>query len=397
MILHTVLSGLGFFIFYQLFKQHAGWTFIQPLFPLGACYVLANSVAADWYLQGREKFRLIAIRNFILRSAGLVILFLLVRSPADYYTYYWIIVVSVILTAAYNLYWIQTDLRAEQTLPETGRTNWRELFIFFIATVFISITDFLDATFLGVLSNEAEVGFYTNAAKLVRLSLLVTLALNAVVFPQFAGFHSNEGSNRSREVLGRAIDWLIFLTIPVSILYLLFARELVHVFSGPAFEQSIASVQWMAPIPLFISLSNLLLYYGLSSRPHLHTRIAIGVAAGIAISAALNSWLIPQYGAMGAAMNSAITECGFMLFFLAVIKPVIPYASVGKAVVSCLVFIPIFKGITLLELSDFEKLLLGGMSCLGVYVGIQHFYWKHPFLDDLRKMLNSTSIHNRVN
>ena len=137
-----------------------------------------------------------------------------------------------------------------------------------------------------------------------------------MVFPQFSGIQAQQQPTRSVELLRKSVDWLIFLTIPISVLYLLFGKELVLVFSGPAFTNSISSVYWMAPIPLFISLSNLLLYYGLSSRPELQKRIAVGVAVGILISIGLNSWLIPLYGAKGAAMNSFLTELGFLIFFL---------------------------------------------------------------------------------
>jgi O-antigen/teichoic acid export membrane protein len=261
------------------------------------------------------------------------------------------------------------------------------MFLFFIATVFISITDYLDATLLGLLSNETEVGFYTNAAKLVRLSLLVTLALNAVVFPQFSGIQAQQQPTRSVELLRKSVDWLIFLTIPISVLYLLFGKELVLVFSGSAFTNSISAVYWMAPIPLFISLSNLLLYYGLSSRPELQKRIAVGVAVGIFISIGLNSWLIPLYGAKGAAMNSFLTELGFLIYFLLLIKPTIPVETMLKAGATALIFIPVSMGMEVTSWTNLTKLLVGGFSCLMLYVLIQHYIWKHPFLQEAQALL----------
>ena len=387
MRMHTLLGAIGFGIFYILFADHENWNYVMPLFPLGACYLIANSLASDWYLQGRQHFKTIAIRNLIFRGLGLVFIFLWVKSPSDYSIYYWIIVISVIATAIYNLVWIRRDLKNEAALPVSSSIDRKEMFLFFIATVFISITDYLDATLLGLLSNETEVGFYTNAAKLVRLSLLVTLALNAVVFPQFSGIQAQQQPTRSVELLRKSVDWLIFLTIPISVLYLLLGKELVLVFSGPAFTNSISSVYWMAPIPLFISLSNLLLYYGLSSRPELQKRIAVGVAVGILISIGLNSWLIPLYGAKGAAMNSFLTELGFLIFFLLLIKPTIPVETMLKAGATALIFIPVSMGMEATSWTNLTKLLVGGFSCLMLYGLIQHYIWKHPFLQEGLEMI----------
>jgi O-antigen/teichoic acid export membrane protein len=323
-----------------------------------------------------------------------VAIFLLIDSPAAYSTYYWIMVITVIVTAGYNLFWIRKDLKSDRNLPADTSINWKEMLLFFIATVFISITDYLDATMLGLLSREAEVGYYTNAAKLVRLSLLVTLALNAVVFPQFSRIQATNNPSRSHELLQKSIEWIIFLTIPVSLLYLLFGKELVLTFSGSGFANSIPAVQWMAPIPLFISLSNLLLYYGLSSRPELQKRIALGVVVGILISMGMNSWLIPRYGALGAALNSLLTELIFLIYFLVLIKPTLPYASIGKAVLTALIFIPIYWMMAATEWSNWSQLLIGSGSCLFLYAGVQHFFWKHAFMQELHDMFASSKKGN---
>lgn len=394
--IHTALGSIGFGLFYLLFSDHAHWNYIKPLFPLGACYLIANSLASDWYLQGRENFRGIAIRNLIFRSLGLIFIFGCVHTASDYMAYYWIIVISVIGSAIYNLTWIRNDLKKEKKEQVSGRIDPKELFLFFIATVFISITDFLDATMLGLLSKEAEVGFYTNAAKLVRLSLLITLALNAVVFPQFSGILAKEGKSRSRELLDQSIDWLLYLTIPISFLYLLYGGELIWVFSGAAFSDSVSAIQWMAPIPLFISLSNLLLYYGLSSRPELQKRIALGVAAGISISILLNTILIPLYGATGAAINSCITEGLFLIYFVFLIKPTIQYASVGKAALSCLLFLPVYAIISMTEWNAIWKLGIGGIASIALYSIMQHYFWKHRFLTELPKMFGLKKRENQL-
>jgi O-antigen/teichoic acid export membrane protein len=381
-----VLSLLGYGLFFLLTKDHSGWFFIHEVIPMGALFIFANSLSAEWYLQGKERFDIPAIRNLALRLLGLIAIIALIKSPSDYKIYYWIITITICLSALVNTLWIRNDLLKHPLQEANESFKWKELFLFYIGTVFISCTDFLDVTLLGVMSSEEQIGLYGNAAKLIRLSLLLPMALNLVVSPKFSGHHAKGNSMFATALLDRSISWITYLAIPISVLYLLYAKELVWVFSGSAFTGSIQAIRWMSGIPLFISLSNLLIYYGLSETNTKNKRsIAIGVGTGITISIGLNYWLIPLFGAIGAAMNSLLIEFGFMLFFLLLLKPSIDWKTQLKTCMTCLAFIPIYIILDGMELSNLVRLLLGGCTSGVIYLFIQHKIWNHPYITEISK------------
>ena len=377
--LHVTLSIVGFGVFFWLMRDRASGQFIQAILLIGFIQLLANTVSADWYLQGRARFDIPAIRNLCLRTMGLFAIFWIVLSPSDYVMYYWIIAISVCLAAGINAAWIIHDLKKEEAIESTTSIQWKELMLFFVGTVFVSSTDYLDATMLGLIRSEGEVGYYSNAAKLIRLSLVVPMALNLVISPQLSGHFALKDSQRSREILNQAVSWIIYLSLPICTLYLLYADQLIQLFAGDQFNPSIPLMRWMAGIPLFISLSNLFIYYGLFGLDRaLKYRMVLGVVAGIFISILLNLWLIPLYGATGAAINSFIIELGFMVLFALWIKPIFKWTAHLKSLITCLLFLPVYFMIMQAPWNVLSKLMIGGISSVLIYLLMQHYVWKHP-------------------
>jgi O-antigen/teichoic acid export membrane protein len=386
--LHVSLSILGFGIFYWILQGHTNLIYIQKILPLAGIHLLANSAAAEWYLQGKQRFDIPAYRNLALRILGLIALFLLVLHPTDYSTYYAIVVISLSITMILNNWWVLKDLQSDQHKQPGGGIQWKQLFLFYLSTVFISTTDFLDVTLLGLLSSEAQVGYYSNAAKLLRLSLMIPLALNLVISPQFSSNLAKDNHEESDKLLYKALDWLFYLTVPICSLYLLYADDLVHLFSGSQFTQSISAMRWMAGIPLFISLSNLLIYYGLSdNKSKVRSLLSIGILLGLLGSCCLNFWLIPQYGSIGASINSLIIESSLVIFFLVLFKIRLDWKSIAKAGITSLCFIPIYWGLVQTGWNSLTTLIVGGSSSVGMYLLIQHYIWKHSFVPELGRTL----------
>ena len=77
-VLHVSLSAIGFLFFYWALQGQTHLVFIQTLLPLAGIHLIANSASAEWYLQGRERFDIPAVRNLVLRTIGLIAIFGLV-------------------------------------------------------------------------------------------------------------------------------------------------------------------------------------------------------------------------------------------------------------------------------------------------------------------------------
>ncbi|MFM2137847.1 MAG: hypothetical protein RJA57_154, partial [Bacteroidota bacterium] len=262
--LWTLIGLIGCCLFVLFLLNHPWFGNEAMLIGLGCIHILATILAADWFLQGRESFGFLAIRNIGLRTAGLIALFLLVRDPSDLVTYYAIIVCTQVLTVAINY----TIMRPKASAMHPARA-WKEhkgiLTYFFILSSFITIYDFTDTVILGLFRSDAAVGYYTVAMKLVRMSLVLILTANTIIYPRMAHAIAGADADKARFLLQRSIVLVMTLAVPAGVLYHTLAPQLIQVFAGPAFTESVVLVQWLAPLPLLIAWSNLFLLYHLSA------------------------------------------------------------------------------------------------------------------------------------
>lgn len=351
---HFVLAVAGCIVFAWFLFIHPRFENETMLTGFGITYVLSNVLAADWYLQGMEAFRFMAIRNIFLRVAGLVAIFMLLKGPEQYIVYYAIIALTQLATLAINFFYIRPSLKQGSTTIKQS-VPFQMLFYFFIASTFISIYDFTDTVMLGWFGSDSQVGYYTTAMKLVRLALSLVIVINIILFPRFAWIEAEQKREEALQLMSRSLNFIITVAVPAMVLFILLAPELIEVFAGRAFEPSVAVIRWLSPLPLLITLSNLFLMYYLA-RFSKARWIWWMVIWALGLNLSINYLLIPNLNEQGAAIASLSTETFIMLVFFFALKIKMEWVPFYQALAGSVQFIPLillirsFEGSALITL-----------------------------------------------
>jgi O-antigen/teichoic acid export membrane protein len=158
----------------------------------------------------------------------------------------------------------------------------------------------LDVAILGAVAGPAVLGVYAIASKYAELLRLPGLAANYVLYPIFAEHGPRKARERTTSLLRRTVPVPILVGLPLALAATV-ALPLVY---GPAFRGAIA--------PALILLTGLLgdvaaslvgaFLFG-TGRPGWNS-IAIGV--GVTMTVVGDLLLIPEYGAIGAAIASCV-------------------------------------------------------------------------------------------
>ena len=366
------MAGCIFFAFFLSFHPRYGH---EPLLTgLGITYIISNVLAADWYLQGMESFRFLAVRNIILRLIGLAAIFLLLHGPENFRIYYAIIALTQVATLLINLFYIGPGME-KTTVRQHTIIQFPVLLSFFIASTFISIYDFTDTIMLGWLTRDEEVGYYTTAMKLVRLALSLVIVINTILFPRFSWFEAEEKREEARRLLSRSLNFIFTMAIPAMALFILLAPELITVFAGKAFEKSVAVIQWLSPLPLLITLSNLFLMYYLAKFTRA-TWIWWMVSLALVLNLTLNYLLIPHLKEQGAAIASLSTETFIMLVFFVALKIKMEWKPFIQATLISLLFLPLIFLIKSFEQTALITLLISLFSA-GLLYAVAQWSWKN--------------------
>ncbi len=391
--LHLLAAFAGCIGFVLFLYVHPRYTDEHWLIAMGVVYILSNVLAAEWYLQGIEAFPFISIRSIILRALGLAAIFIFIHQPDDYILYYAIIALTMLLTLIINFTRIKPSLNIVKS-SATEKEYLPVLLNFFIASTFISIYDYIDTVMLGWLARDENVGYYTASMKLVKLSLLLILTINVILFPRLSHLVAEKKEEEINALLHKSMSFIITAAVPGMALYILLAPELIALFAGSGFAPSVPVMQWLSPLPLVIALSNLWLLYYLSRFTQKNKQLLWLAAIALLISISLNYWLIPLLQQEGAAIASVCTETFIMLFLGITMNIKIPRNAVWQSIIGSSFLIPltmlvrkIFSG----HAETFVFMLVAG----GVlYFTIQAFLFRNESILAIFRYVN-TIIRSR--
>ncbi len=223
----------------------------------------------------------------------------------------WNLLLSNLLVISLGYYWLRKYF-ARLDLHFTRVWLWylvREIAPLGLAIVFSGIYVRADVLMLQSLQSGAVVGVFNAAQRLTEpLQILPAIGL-AAIFPAFA--------SERNEVLRRALGWRTLLTLlamgcALALVGWFGAETIVAAVYGSAYAPSAAALRWLAlalvPMYLNYALTHFLIALG---RQWLNALFTFTILLG---NVGLNFWLIPLFGASGAALALVLSELVLFIF-----------------------------------------------------------------------------------
>lgn len=188
------------------------------------------------------------------------------------------------------------------------KTHMRDIFyysipLFFVSIGFIVATE-LDTLMVGFFYSDTEVGIYSVAKQIISKTPHIALAIAMGVMPLFAKIDKENVEGRKK-----LLKKIIFLNTVIfgfiGSVFLLFGTKIMVLFFGEAYIRSGTVLKLLVPFMIVYSysvyLSTFLDYQGLAKVR------AFYVSASLILNIILNIFLIPKYGASGAAISTSLS------------------------------------------------------------------------------------------
>jgi len=164
----------------------------------------------------------------------------------------------------------------------------------------------LDTLMVGFMLGVVQVAYYDLGVKLLEVARFVVRPLHSVFYPIF----SDLAARRRRKVLRRRAQQLIVGALALGVLgsaaMLVLADEAIAILFGRQYEASAAPAR-----VLFLALPFVLVHYVLTTLAnaiHLERLSAWLLAGSTVLNLALNVFIIPRYGIMGAAWTTVVSQ-----------------------------------------------------------------------------------------
>ena len=185
LLITSILSYVFLCILYSFVPNLHNY---KELLLLLSCSIFLTNIGAEWYFQGMEDQKFITIRFLIIRLITLFLLFLLVKTQADYLWYAFILVLNVCGSNLFNLFYLLKDIKLKKINRSdiNLKKHIKPVLTIFIATISINIYLQLDLILLGSLVGDKYVGLYSAANKLVRFIIVFVTVIGSVLLPRLS-------------------------------------------------------------------------------------------------------------------------------------------------------------------------------------------------------------------
>lgn len=271
--------------------------------------VIGNVLFPVWFYQGIQQMRYITFVNIIANVIRVAGIFIFVKSPQDYLLAALFQAIVPLIASIFSWVILIKDYPEVLVLPTIQgiKKMLTDGWSIFTSTVAINLYTASNVVFLGMLTNNVVVGYFSGAKKIIDNITQLISPITQAIYP----YVSKKASTSKIDAL-RFLHKIVMLlgggNFLISLFILIFAEWIVKLLLGNGYEQSVLLLRIMALLPVVISLSNI---FGVQ------TMLVFGMQkefSKILIMAAILNFcivfpLIYFFEGVGVSVSITVTEC----------------------------------------------------------------------------------------
>lgn len=310
-IAYIILAGIIFLV--PHYREYRLLLMIQGI------SVIFTTLGADWINSIEEDYLYLTIRYIVFHTISLTLMFLLVKTPEDYYVY---AAISLITSAGANLmnvFYIRRYVKIRFTFDIEWKRHLPPILILFGNSVAMTIYVSSDITMLEIYKGATEVGIYSVATKVYSIVKQILNAVLIVSIPRMTLYIGNGDNERFMKLGQKMLSALITLMSPLMVGIIIFRTEAIKLAGG---KEYISGESSLLILSLAIVAALLATFFsGCVLMPLRKEKYILkGTILSAIVNVGLNFILIPLFGGDGAALTTLISELFVAIYFWLLIK-----------------------------------------------------------------------------
>lgn len=347
--------------------------------------ILFSTLGVEWLYKALEMYSYITWRSIVFKLIALVAMFLFVHEKKDYVIYGAISILASSASGILNFIYLHKIVDLKKHYVLNFRKHLKSILVFFAMSCATTIYLNLDTVMLGFMKTDADVGYYNAAVKIKNMLVSIVTSLGAVLLPRVTYYLENGERDKFKNLATKAINFVYFLSIPLLVFFVIFAKQGVIFLSGESYYNAILPMKCMMPTLLFIGLTNIM---GIQILVPLgrEDKVLFSVVAGAIVDLILNALLIPRYAATGAAIGTMVAEVVVFIIQYAsdrrLFGEIFHFIRPWKIVIGTMIGVLCSVWIIEMSFSNLICLILASICYGGGYV-MCLFMIREPFLRDI--------------
>ena len=346
------------------------------LYLVAGISILLNYINIDWLYQGREEYKYISIRGFIVKLICTLLLFVLVKNKNDYVMYAGLHCMIIGGNSFANVLGLRKRVSFDKYNVNLAK-HFRPLLILFATNIAIELYTMLDTTMLGIMCEKSVVGYYSYAMKTSKIIITVLSAATTVLLPRLSHLYNEGDKSKFNNLANKGILFLLLSSLPLATVLCINADYAVLFLYGNEYIPAIQTLRILSMLIIPISFST---YFGIQilCSSGLEKKMLEAVSLGAILNIILNSILIHRFQQNGAAVASLISEIAValidLLFASKVLKLQLDRKSIFTILLSLLVLVASIFTIRLLVHQYVLSLILSSGIGIIIYLIILYVF-----------------------
>ena len=283
------------------------------LYLLLGIQIFSNAFDFIWFIQGIEKYRYAAIATFISKFINVVLIFALLRSREDYNIYAFIIGITTFINVFIRMM-VSFNLLKNFKSTDKVEINHKNLkvhvyaiLVFFLSDVAAKVYTAMDQTMLGILDSKESGGYYSMSIRLVKVLLTFVTSLAVVMIPRISNSIRNNRTDEVKRYIGMSTNLVYLISIPAIFGIVAIGEEVITIYLGEEFLQSIGIFKIVSLNLIIVGLSNV---FGMQAMiPYgKEKKFTIILSLAAVVNFIVNLILIPQLSYFGATYATILAE-----------------------------------------------------------------------------------------
>lgn len=323
----TVISIIIYSVFAFNSKEY------RLLLMILSMMIFANVFDISWYFQGLENFRIVVIRNILIKIVTVFGIFTFVKTKTDLPIYVACIAISALVGNLSLWFHIKTVVKKPHVERKSLFVHFSKTVMFFIPQVAYHIYGAVDKLMIGLITkSNFENGYYEQAYKIVNMIITIVASLNIVMRSKISYLLRQKKNDEVQKKILFSYKYLCLLSFPIIVGLICCVGEFVPFFFGDGYNDVKKILIIFAPIVFATGLNNLIGIQYLTPIGRQGKCNIVLIAAAVS-NILLNALLIPRFRSIGATIASVFAESLVAVVYCIMAKEILPYRIIIKYLV----------------------------------------------------------------
>lgn len=288
----------------------------RPVFNTMGLMLILNLFNVDWFYQGMEEYGIIAARGMIVKILSFVAMLIFVKNPDDYLKYALILCLATAGNYIFNMVILRKFISIKKYTLNI-RQHLKPIFILLASSIATELYMALDTIMLEYFHGSANVAYYSNATKIIRMIYTMVIAFVATFYPRISYYIQNDKIDKSNNLIEKGFDVILLMALPCVVGVMSTAKYIILILFGEQYTNSISVLKIASILVLVFSVAYLFGHVVLMASGR-EKYILRATVSGAVVNAILNYCLIPfhaENGAIIASIVSEITVTSILVFY----------------------------------------------------------------------------------